>query len=683
MTIHRAKCPYFVRLVAGLLVVILALAGCEIEGGVETPTTPGALPPVQEETASAPTNTPMPQLDGFRIGLLNEPRDLLPYHEDAADERTTSPISELLFPSPLLAQNYAYTTTGILEVMPSFANGGVTIEETYVYINPTGEIVAPVPPLVSDAAAANAATMPLTSTATTATTAMTSSTATNATSETNAITATAPLTTTITEPLTGTEALTMTQEVLDTLIATGEVTTAQQIVVTYHWNPAMRWSDGEPLTASDSVFAYELAETMLLGNEAFTRYQMLERYEVVDEHTTRAYLQPDFLDPATINPDYTDPAYVLHAWTPLPHHMLQEDTTAKLFDFAWSPIGYGPYMIDRREEGGIRMHRNPYYGGVEPSEADLLFLFMPSFEVLRTSMVGGSLDVAVADDVRPDQFPFLNRDQEMEHYNVSYVASPIWEHLDFNLDVRLLQDINVRRAIAYGTDRQAMVDQLLDGKVPVLHSWIVPQHWANAPDEQITLYPYNPDEANRLLDEVSMLDNNNDGVRDPVSMDLLTTANSPLREEIARMFQEDMGAIGIVVNIQTLPIQDFYDPAGPLFRRDFHLAQFAWIATPEAGGLSLWSCRAVPNEHNNWTGNNFAGWCFRDADQAIRTATTAQDRDVRKQAYLNQQQLFTQELPSLPLFQRLSLTLMAPEVSNVRPDPIAPVTWNITAWQKQ
>jgi peptide/nickel transport system substrate-binding protein len=656
MTTRRQhKLAYF-------LIAMLLLAACQIEGGVESPTTPGVLPTTPAETTPTSPPTQIPRTSGFRIGLLAEPRDLLPYHEDVADKRITSPISELLFPSPLLEINYTYTTTGILERKPSLANGDVAIRDVYVYLDEQGNIDAPVPTVITATDTLTTAQQP-------------------AIPDTDPITANGELTTTTT--ITPTTPITMTEAMVQELVATGEVTIAQQMVVTFRWNPALHWSDGEPLTAQDSVFAYTLARDLLLGEEAHQQTQLLQDYRQVDEHTTQAVLPPEFLDRSAFSPDYIDPSYLLTCWTPLPQHILQTDTAAKLFDFAWAPVGYGPYMIERREEGGIRFQRNPYYEGQPPQEEEVLILFLPGFEVLRTSIVGGSLDVAVTDDVEMEQFSFLSRDQELGLYNIAYVPSPIWEHLDFNLDIKLLQNINVRRAIAYGTNRQAMVDTIFNGKVAVMDSWIVPEHWATAAPEQLLLYPYNPDEANRLLDDVGALDVNGDGTRDPVSVNLLTTENSPVRAEIARIFQENMAAIGIVVNTQTVPTQQLYSPEGPLFQRDFHLAQFASIASSDLGGLSLWSCRAVPSEKNNWTGNNFAGWCLRDADQAIRTATTAQNLEERKRAYLTQQQLFTQELPALPLFQRLSLTLMAPNLSNVRPDPIAPVTWNITSWQKQ
>lgn len=624
-----------------ICVVLILLAACQVEGGVSSPSQPGELPQGTETPTEAPIPTRMPPQPGFRIGLLEEPRDLLPFHEDAADERITAPVSELLFPSPLLAVNYMYTTTGVLEQLPSFQNGGVKLQDVDVYVDEAGEILS----LVSDVM-----------------------TPTQELSATNTLTAT--------------EQMSETQEMLVFLSETGEISQAQQIVITCNWNSELRWSDGVQVTADDSVFSYDLAKTLLLGNDAFNRYNFVERYEKVDDHTTQVLFKPEFLTTKNMSGTFTDPSYYLHCWTPLPSHILEHDTAAMLFDFAWKPVGYGPYMIDRREQNGIRMKRNPYYQGTMPQEDELLFLFLPGFEMLRNSILNGSLDIAVADTIDTEQFEFLERDEDLGLYEVAYISSPIWEHMDFNLDVKLLQDFNVRRGIAYATNRQAMVDQIFQGHVPVLDSWIVPDNWAAAPAEEITQYPYNVEEANRLLDSVPSLDSNGDGVRDPVSIRLITTDNNPVRDKIARMFQADMAKVGIVVDIQAVPSQQFYDTEGPLFRRQFHIAEFAWIATPDPGGLSLWSCPAVPNERNNWTGNNFAGWCFRDADQAIREATTAQSLEERKQAYLTQQKLFTQELPSLPLFQRLSLTLKAPYMRQVQPDTTAPVTWNISEWQK-
>lgn len=587
------------------LVLFLFLAACSIEGGVPPPATPGALPMTVEPTVTAaPAITAAPADSGVRIGLLDEPLDLLPYHLDASDQRITGPISELLFPAPLLAYNYAYTTTGVLTEVPSVDNGGVEVREVDVYLDAGGSI---------------------------------------------------------------------------TTTQTDVITKAQQLVVTFRWNPELRWSDGRPVTADDSLFAYELAQQIDLGEDAAVRLALLEAYEVVDDHTTRAVLKPDF----------TDAGYITTFWTPLPRHLLADEPPATLFDseFALLPVGYGLFQIERREQGNIRMAPNPYAAGAPAGIDSVGFVFLESFDALRTSVVGGSLDLAVSDRVSPDVFAFLDRDLANELLNVAEVPSPIWEHLDFNLDVALFQDIRVRRAVAHAINREQMTEQLFASAVPVLDSWVLPGQSQAAPASELTTYPFDPDEARRLLDEVGWIDGDGDGIREnngtPVVVNLLTTDGSALRTAIAEQVRADLNDVGLGVSVQMLPVEQLYSPAGPLFRRQFEMALFAWIASADPGGLGLWSCTAVPNEQNGWIGNNFAGWCFREADQAIRTANTSLDPVERREAYLRQQQLFTQELPALPLFQRLSLVLSSPAIDGLAPDPLAPITWNISEWTRE
>ncbi len=221
----------------------------------------------------------------------------------------------------------------------------------------------------------------------------------------------------------------------------------------------------------------------------------------------------------------------------------------------------------------------------------------------------------------------------------------------------------------------------------MLDSWVLPGQDEVAPPDKITRYRYNPDEARKLLDEAGYTGQNPSGIRASpdgvtLTLQLLTTAGTSIRQQIAEMLQRDMKAIGVDVQIQPLPSDQLFATDGPLFQRQFDMALFGWIASPEPGGLLLWSCAAVPSPDNNWTGDNFAGWCFRDANRAIREAVTSLDPIARKGAYLRQQQLWTQELPSLPLVQRLSLALVALDVRGAQPDALAPITWNIASWKR-
>jgi peptide/nickel transport system substrate-binding protein len=602
-----------------LLLVAVMLAACEIQGGAPRPTPMAseplavtASPPAEALAPPTMTSAPAPETATVtppvaehvvRIGLLDDPGDLLPYHDDPADERLTAPITELLFPSPLLVHSYTYTTTGVLERVPSLENGDVTVAPVDVYLDSAGMI---------------------------------------------------------------------------TTTATAVITQVQQISVTYRWNPTLTWSDGTPVTADDSLYAYELARQVYMGQEAAGKLALLDRYEKVDAHTTRAVLKPD----------YTDPAYPAVYWTPLPRHVLQGRNPNELRGgaFARAPLSYGPYVVERRDQGSVRLARNPYYQGRAGPFENVTFVFRDNPDLLRTSVAGGSLDVALLEQPLPETLALIRADAGQGALTVNAVASPVWEHLTLNLDVPALQDIRVRRAIAHAINREAMAAELLGGYGAVLDSWIVPGQWAAAPPDQLTRYPYDPDAARRLLDEAGVIDANGDGLREsggqPLVLNLVTTQNSPLRLATAERITADLAAVGVGTSLQEVPTTGLYSADGPLFRRTFQMALFAWIAGPDPRGWERWSCAGVPNENNGWTGNNFSGWCFFEADRAIRIATTSLAREERAAAYLRQQQLFTQELPVLPLFQRIDVTLVGASLNGVQADPTAPITWNIADWSR-
>ncbi len=600
---HRFGFRWALRRIGALVCLGLLLAACEIEGGTpraaDAPVPPSPLPTSAAAMANAIRD------DTWAIGLLDEPKSLYPYPDSVAAQRIAAPLTELLFPSPILSINYGYTTTGVLERIPTLENGDAQIRKSKVYLDATGSI---------------------------------------------------------------------------TTTTTDVITEVDQLVVTFHWNPRLRWSDGKPVTADDSIFAYELAKAAPPGDDARDRLERTASYEKVDDHTTRATLRADIIEPT----------YFLNYWTPLPRHLLQGVAPDRVYkgDFASTPVGYGPYAIDERAPREIHMVRNEHYFGAKPAAAMLVVTFVNNLDALRNSILNGNLDAVISDRVPLDQFALLDRAVGSGAARVTYLPSPIWAHIDFNLDVPVLQDIRLRRAIAFGTNRQAMVDKLFMGRAQMLESWVLPDQADAAPLDQLTRYTYNPDQARQLLDEGGYkiqdggIRASPDGVT--LTFQLLTVENksNPILQDAAQMFQKDMQAIGIGIDLNPLPPDELFAADGPLFQRQFEMALFSWIAGADPGGLPLWSCGAVPSENNGWVGDNFAGWCFRDANRALRLAATALDPAERKAAYLLQQQKWTQESPALPLFQRLSVAIVTPRVEGPYPDQLAPITWNIASWRR-
>lgn len=465
-----------------------------------------------------------------------------------------------------------------------------------------------------------------------------------------------------------------------TVTETTQPTTTQQLTITYRWNPQLKWADGTPLTAADSVFSYDLFGKVQAPQEAQVTRSMIERYEQVDAYTTRAVLKPGRVDPT----------YLQTAWPPLPRHKLKDlGPEDALTQFKQQPLGYGPYTFEQQQPGAqIVLTRNDYWPGKAPLPNQLIFRFFASADDLRTAVTDGAIDVAVAERIPQELYRFLDQDQQSGAAQVTYLPGPVWEHLDFNLADERLQDVRVRQALAYALDRQGLSSALFGGKPKPLQSWILPEQRAfYAGDEQLTRYSYDPNKARTLLDEAGLRDTNGDGTRElangqPLTLTLLTT-DTPLRKSMAQRIVDDFKAVGVQVDMELQPVDQVYSPTGPLYRRTFQLALFAWIAGADPGGLPLWSCNAVPNQENSYTGNNFAGWCYEAAEWPLRSANGTLDVRVRARAYLKQQQLWTQEVPVIPLLQRPIVVLANPSVQGIVPDALAPITWNIDQWRRK
>ncbi|HEY1017077.1 MAG TPA: peptide ABC transporter substrate-binding protein [Herpetosiphonaceae bacterium] len=576
------------------VVAACLLAGCSLEGGAVVRPTALPLP-----TPTAPPDAPAAD-PGWRLGVTEEPVDLYPYSFNA---RAAAPLIELLYPAPLTVVSEAYTTSGVLERVPSFANGDVAYITTTVNLDASG-------------------------------------------------------------------AITQTQ--------TGTITSVRQLAVTYRWNPNLRWADGAPVTAADSVFAFQVLRGSAATPQLSIQSDLTADYVAVDEHTTKAFLPPG----------RDDPNYLSTVWTPLPRQRFEGTPTPQQVAEALGrdPLGYGPYRLTSwtTQLEFARAESAAAFAGSFPER--LTVRMFPDLAMLRADIAAGLTDVGWSEALPGQQREPLAADAAAGKLQAMSSPTPIWEHLDFNLAVPALQDIRMRRAIALGFNRQALVAELYGADGRAWDSWIAPESWAYAPD-RLTRYPYDPAQANALLDEMGYKDANGDGTRDrpdsqPFTLTLITSEQTAVRQAISNRLVADMAALGVQIDVRTLSTQQLYSQQGPLFQRQFELALFGWLRGADPDGAVLWSCAAIPNQINNFTGDNFTGWCIDTADAAIRAASATLDQTARGSAYADHQEIMSRELPIVPLFDRRLTVIARPAIKGVQPDPFAPLTWNLARWQR-
>ena len=489
------------------------------------------------------------------------------------------------------------------------------------------------------------------------------------------------------------------------------------LAVILRYRGDLTWSDGENFSVDDALLGIQAAQAAEVVN-----------VQKVDDHTLAVTLAEGAGYP-----------YV-PGGPPLPAHALGGMAVGEIGGSEYGQSAnpaLGPYVVEEWARGdAIRLAANPNYAGDKPAFSEVVVRFVADSTTLLADLRAGRCDVSADGELAASQLAELLQDGQ-----ISVASGPnlLWEHIDFNTApgngrVPYFADARVRQAVALAVNRQALADEFGAGLTSPLDSWLPPEHWAYpADDSGLTRYVYDPARAQELLVEAGWVDGNGDGIREysggggefscrrgvwsiengePLRVTLLTNSGEEERAIIASQMQADLAAVGMRVEVQTLDTETMFGAQGPLVRREFDMALFAlpsfrepygvnwWLGAdlyrhPLTGGVShdwqveerfdrptieLLAGNNIPSVRNNFGGQNISGWCDEAANFAIYEATSALSLAERKAAYARQQVIFSQQLPSLPLFQRLKVLASSPQICGVRSGPLAAVTWNVAEW---
>jgi ABC-type transport system substrate-binding protein len=252
----------------------------------------------------------------------------------------------------------------------------------------------------------------------------------------------------------------------------------------------------------------------------------------------------------------------------------------------------------------------------------------------------------------------------------------------------ILSDIRVRQAIAFCTDRVALVNSVYafveDKEGLLMDSFIPTDHWAHAAG--LTQYAFDAEQGGTLLDEAGWTLAEGAAVRTNADGEALSlhfaTTNAQFRQTWAAVFEANMADCGIQVVRLHAPASWWFGDTTGLARRDFELGAFAWVGQADPGGVTLYSCDSIPLPSNNWEGQNYMGWCNESASTAIKAANNTLDRQERIDNYAIVQQEFANDMVSLPVFNRAEFLATNLNLSGFAPAPGEAYTcYNLHTWE--
>jgi len=466
-----------------------------------------------------------------------------------------------------------------------------------------------------------------------------------------------------------------------------------QIVATFTMLKGLMWSDGTPLTSSDSIYSYGLASSELTPNSKF----LIDRtasYEVADEQTVQWWGIPGFIDPD----------YYTNFWMPLPEHawsefppdqLLRVDVSSKL------PLGWGPYIIDKWEPGkSLHFIKNLNYFRADsglPKFDELTFLTFPDTNAAMSALVDGTCDVLDPSTRLDGQVGLLQQMQIDNRARLFTSQTNTIEWLGFGImpasydkgfNVKedrpdFFGDKRTRQAIALCLDRQKVIETVLFGLSQVPDTYLPADHPLH--NANVQTYEYNPASGNQILEQVGWLDKDNDPstprlaqsvTNVPVDTPLILnyyTSSATQRHQVAEILTQSLAECGIGLNVIYSSASDFYapGPTGPLFGRQFDLAEYAIGVNGLEPQCSWFISSQIPSESNHWVGTNVSGYKSVNFDAACQKAGQTVSTDPEYASHQEAQAIFAADLPSVPLYLRLKVAATRPDFCGFSLDPSA------------
>ena len=452
----------------------------------------------------------------------------------------------------------------------------------------------------------------------------------------------------------------------------------EEKTVTYKINPNFKWSNGEPVTTKDIVKTYEImANQEYITSSKSLRYNKnrkaivgIEEYnegkadkisglEVIDDSTMKIHLKemtPSVYWGGNFVPEFVN----AKQFEGIPMDKITESDALRK-----NPLSYGPYVIKEIVQGEkVIFEANPYYYKGEPKIKRLEMEILPPSQQVA-AIKSGKYDIVLK--VSPEIFPEL---EKLDNINIltkkagsmNYIAFKLGKWDEEKNEVvtdpnSKMYDLNLRKAIAYAIDMDAVSKQFYHGLSTPAKSQLSPL-FPSLHNPEINGFKQDVEKAKQLLDEAGFKDVDGDGIREgkdgkPVKYTLAMMSGGEIAEPLAQYYIQQWKAIGLDVELldgRLLDSKNFYnrvngdDPA-----IDFCIAGIGFGTDPQQ--LAIFGKNAKFNI-SRYISDNL------EAALDATVSKYAMNEEYRVKAYKDYEKVFMEEIPAVPILNKLDILVV-------------------------
>lgn len=413
--------------------------------------------------------------------------------------------------------------------------------------------------------------------------------------------------------------------------------------VTYRIRPEAVWSDGEPITSADFEYTWQ---QIVNGKDIYdqTGYLDIESVDTTDPKVAVA----TFKNPVAAWRDLFGGFYFV-----MPSHLLEGKSRHKVMKDGYDFSG-GPWKLDGGKKGWkkgktITLVPNDAFWGTKPSIGKVIFQFVPESAAELKAVQTGQV-VAAYPLPQTDMLDQLDENENLQ-YTVSFGNQ--YEVLWINAKPFPLNSKAVRQAVAYATDRQVIVDQIIKPAIRegrVLQSFIVPtfrQYYEPA----FSIYEPNQSKVDELMTGDGWAKEGGVWTKNgkKAQFEVNSTAGNEARALTMQIWQSQLEQAGFEVKIKTPASDVLFGSLLPKGR--YNVSLYASVGTPDPGQCLIFCSENIPSKKNDQSGQNWTRTKSGAIDESCKAVDVELDVAARVAAAKSCQAAIADDVSSLPLFQ--------------------------------
>lgn len=402
--------------------------------------------------------------------------------------------------------------------------------------------------------------------------------------------------------------------------------------------------DGVQLTAADVEFSFKLLAHPDYNGPRHNFVNFLEGYDAYRAGETDVFEGVKVINDfeLTFTSKDINAKFIANitAMGIMPKHLLKDVAVADMLNhpFNNSPVGSGPFKFAHHaRDQYVAVEANDDYFGGRPYVDEIYFLIR-NREVALMEMETGAVDWMMV------EAHSIEVVEELEHVRLESFPGHHGTYLFFNLlDPRF--DKLTRKGIAHAINRQGIVDDVFEGIGQVTDTPHAPMSWAY--HDGLYHYDYNPEKARQFFADAGWVPGT-DGILarngEKLDIELLTIVDA-VYERIVSVIKQDLEAVGLKVDLMIIDFplwigERLYGRPRPYTADDFDMTMI---------GLGLGADPdMVPFGHTTG-GFNLSLWHNEESDRLLEAGLATVDLDERRAIYLEWQELYNDEMPTLNL----------------------------------